>query len=309
MESCSRASPSAAAKVLWPLFAKAAAHISQPVQWRGGLLYEAYKQSGCGSDPQAYRSLFVSSAVGKSYHKIFRTKQQDKLGNVFHSFHMGARKGCPVTLPALYILSHVRRGNALRRSVATLYLDTEAAYYRIVRQLAFGNLTTDDAVVRVFQHFGLDPDDIDEMLGQVVSGGIAAEASIPAATRHNIKDFHHRSWFITAYSDGAAVTQTEAGSRPGESWSDLVFGWVYARILAQVTEHATAEQLLDELPCDPGAGPHAPINQGADTIAADATWADDSAWPLSDTDPERLVRKAECPPQHVGHHLLPAAWA
>ena len=149
VESCSRASPSAAAKVLWPLFAKAAAHISQPVQWRGGLLYEVYKQSGCGSDPQAYRSLFVSSAVGKSYHKIFRTKQQDKLGNVFHSFHMGARKGCPVTLPALYILSHVRRGNALRRSVATLYLDTEAAYYRIVRQLAFGNLTTDDAVVRV----------------------------------------------------------------------------------------------------------------------------------------------------------------
>ena len=147
------------------------------------------------------------------------------------------------------------------------------------------------------------------MLGQVVSGGIAAEASIPAATRHNIKDFHHRSWFITAYSDGAAVTQTEAGSRPGESWSDLVFGWVYARILARVTEHATAEQLLDELPCDPGAGPYAPINQGADTIAADATWADDSAWPLSDTDPERLVRKAECPPQHVGHHLLPAAWA
>ena len=287
-----RASPSAAAKVLWPLFAKAAAHISQPVQWRGGLLYEAYKQSGCGSDPKAYRSLFVSSTVGKSYHKIFRTKQQDKLGNVFHSFHMGARKGCPVTLPALYILSHLRRGQALRRSVATLYLDTEAAYYRIVRQLAFGTLTSDDAVVRVFQHFGLDPDDISEMLEQVVSGGIAAEAGIPDATRHNIKDFHHRSWFITAYSDGAAVTQTEAGSRPGESWSDLVFGWVYARILAKVTEHATAEQILDELPYDPGAGPYASMQRGVDTIAADATWADDSAWPLSDTDPERLVRKA-----------------
>ena len=39
-------------------------------------------------------------------------------------------------------------------------------------------------------------------------------------------------------------------------------------------------------------GWYAPMNQGADTIAADATWADDSAWPLSDTDPERLVRKA-----------------
>ena len=41
----------------------------------------------------------------------------------------------------------------LGRSVATLYLDTEAAYYPLTRQLAFGNLTTDDAVVRVFPAF------------------------------------------------------------------------------------------------------------------------------------------------------------
>ena len=122
------------------------------------------------------------------------------------------------------------------------------------------------------------------MLKQVTSGGMAAETDLPATTRHNIKDFHSRAWFITSYSDGSSVTQTAAGSRPGESWSDIVFGWVYSRILARITEHATAD-------CDPDTGPFAEAHQGIETTAADATWADDSAWPLSNRDPEALVQK------------------
>ena len=129
------------------------------------------------------------------------------------------------------------------------------------------------------------------MLKQVTSGGMAAETDLPATTRHNIKDFHSRAWFITSYSDGSSDTQTAAGSRPGESWSDIVFGWVYSRILARITEHATAERLLGEMPCDPDTGPFAEAHQGIETTAADATWADDSAWPLSNRDPEALVQK------------------
>ncbi|CAE7316855.1 unnamed protein product [Symbiodinium sp. CCMP2592] len=248
-----RAAPAATAKILWPLFAKATAQICQPIQWRGGLLHEAYKRSGSSSDPQSFRSLFVSSTVGKCFHKMFRTRSQHDLEGAFHSFQLGARRHCPVTLPALYILGHARRGRTSRNSTAMLYLDTEAAYYRIIRQLAFGDITQDDSIIRVFQHFDLDPSDYHEMAQQTVSGGMAAETSLPATTRHNIKDFHNRAWFITAYADGSQVTQTAAGSRPGESWADIVFG--------------------------------------CEITVADATWADDSAWPLSDHDPEALLRK------------------
>ncbi|CAE7244447.1 unnamed protein product [Symbiodinium sp. CCMP2592] len=286
-----RAAPAATAKLLWPLFAKATAQICQPIQWRGGLLHEAYKRSGSSPDPQSFRSLFVSSTVGKCFHKMFRTRSQRDLEGAFHSFQLGARRHCPVTLPALYILGHARRGRTSKKSTAMLYLDTEAAYYRIIRQLAFGDITQDDSIIRVFQHFDLDPSDYHEMAQQIVSGGMAAETSLPATTRHNIKDFHNRAWFITAYADGSQVTQTAAGSRPGESWADIVFGWVYSRILAVVTEHATAESVLDQIACDPSAGPYAASGQGGEITVADATWADDSAWPLSDHDPEALLRK------------------
>ena len=177
--------------------------------------------------------------------------------------------------------------------MATLYLDTEAAYYRVARQLAFGNLSEDASVVRIFQYFGLDPSDVADMMEQVLGGGVAAEAGISTAIRHSLKDFHSRSWFVTMYGDGSRVTQTEAGSRPGESWSDIVFGWVYSRILARITEHAVAEDLVDVLPVDISQGPFAGVDSCDDTVASDATWADDSAWPLSDSDPNALVLKAK----------------
>ncbi|CAE7839222.1 unnamed protein product [Symbiodinium sp. CCMP2592] len=196
------AAPAEPAKMWWPLFIKATTRICQPVQWRGDILHEAYKRSGCSWDPQFFRSLFVSSTVGKCFHKVFHTKSQQALDEAFHSFHLGARKNCPVTLPALYIVGHARRGRELRRSIATLYLDTEAAYYRVIRQLAFGNLTCDDEVIRVFQHFGLEPEEMADMMQQITTGGMAADTKLPPTTRHNIKDFHNRAWFVTACANG-----------------------------------------------------------------------------------------------------------
>ena len=286
------AAPGPVAKLLFPLFTKATANLCQPAQFRGGILYEAHKRSGCSWDPQSYRSLFVSSVVGKCYHKAFRTKSQQAINRSLHDFHMGAKKGCPVTMPALYILAHQRRGREQKRSVATLYLDTEAAYYKVTRQLAFGNLENDDSVVRVFQQFGLEPSDITEMTEQVLEGGMAADAGLSAATRHCLKGFP-----LPSFGSSLCMPMVPASRRPQrgrdqeESWSDIVFGWVYSRILAKITEHAVAEDLIDVLPVDLSAGPYAGADGGMDAVASDATWADDSAWPVSDASPQKLILK------------------
>ena len=121
------------------------------------------------------------------------------------------------------------------------------------------------------------------MMEQVLEGGMAADAGLSAATRHCLKDFHSRAWFVTMYADGSRVTQTSAGSRPGESWSDIVFGWVYSRILAKITEHAVAEDLIDVLPVDPSAGPYAGADGGMDAVASDATCVRSSSSSVSST--------------------------
>ena len=73
-----KAAPAAAARLLFPLFVKSMLLQKQPLQWRGGILYEAFKRSGLQSSVQNYRSLFVSSYVAKTYHRV-RAQQNASL--------------------------------------------------------------------------------------------------------------------------------------------------------------------------------------------------------------------------------------
>ena len=278
--------------ILQPLMVKAAACLRQPMQWRGGLLYEAFKNSGSHRDPSAYRSLYVASIVGKTYHKVMRNKVQSQVSQNLHEFHMGGRKNVPVVMPALYVLALQRSGCHRRCSTATLFLDTHAAYYRLVRDLATGCIFDDDAAVRLFRHFELDSEDLEEMMQVVRHGGMFADGGFPAAIRHATKDIHYNTWFTTPYTSGDVVCRSQAGSRPGESWSDVVYSFVYTRVLARIAELARGEHLLPELTYDPALGPFAVEGQGEPVTGQDATWADDSAWPIIGPQPRELLRKA-----------------
>ena len=72
------ACPSEFAATLQPLLIKSILGARQPLQWKGGVLYSAWKQSGPVSSPDSYRSLFVSSVVGKLYRKMLRSKTADQ---------------------------------------------------------------------------------------------------------------------------------------------------------------------------------------------------------------------------------------
>ncbi|CAE7582633.1 unnamed protein product [Symbiodinium sp. CCMP2592] len=287
-----RASPGPMSRVLHPLYTKSMLCLRQPLQWRGGLLFEAWKQSGSQKDAASYRSLYVASVVGKAYHKLQRRKIQPEAEATLHEFHMGARKGTPVVMPALYVLASQRAGAESRSSSAVLFLDTHAAYYRIVRDLALGCIYDDAMVVRLFEHFSLDASELQEMMEVVCQGGTFADNHVPETIRHAAKDTHHFTWFVTPHTSGSLLCKTEAGSRPGESWADTIFSFVYSRVLARIAEIARGEDLLPEFAVDTDTGPFAKAGEGELITGQDATWADDSAWPLIAPAPEQLLRKA-----------------
>ncbi|CAE7722823.1 unnamed protein product, partial [Symbiodinium sp. CCMP2456] len=286
-----KAAPGPTAAAVHSLFFKAMATFQQPLHWRGGILYECWKRSGKQSDPAMYRSLFVSSMMGKTYHKLLRQKVQAEVNNSLHSFHLGARKGTPVCMPSLYILTHIRKTAARGLSSSVLFLDTHAAYYRIIRQLALGHLHSDTEVLTVFRRFGLEPSDVHDLMEQIQMGGMLKDARIPSAVRHAAKDLHHRAWFVSAHSSGSQLCCTTAGSRPGEAWADIVYAFVYSRVLYRIEEYARGEGLLDTIHVDASEGPFAEAGSGVPSEGGDATWADDSAWPISGETPSSLLRK------------------
>ena len=288
-----KAVPAESARVLLPLFLKSMVLQHQPIQWRGGILYEAFKCSGLQSSVDNYRSLFVSSYLAKTYHRVVRNKTQTFCRDDFHPLHLGSKKCAPVTFAAMFVLAHLRRGHATCKSVAILYLDTSAAYYRIVRELAVGDIRSDDTVARLFERFGLTGDDLRDLRETVEAGGMLAQAGAPDALRQVVKDIHMHTWFVSRFSDGSKVCSSLAGSRPGESWADLIYAYIYGRVLSKIHEYAVAEGLTFHVPFDPESGVFPPSDTEEVLAATDATWADDSAFPIEADDPAELMRQTQ----------------
>eukprot|EP00439_Symbiodinium_sp_Y106_P061031 s955_g9.t1 len=233
------ADPASMATALHPLFAKAMLQMRQPMQWRGGILYAAYKNKGPANLPESYRSLCVSSSVGKTYHKLLRAAAQPQLQNTPHGLHLGSKRQAPITYAALYLQSHFRRCHGRQCSVGALFLDLKAAYYGVVRET-----------------------DLQHMMELVTDGGLLAEAEVHPMIVGAVKDMHFRTWFVSQYADGRFLASTTAGRRPAKSWADAIFAYLFSRILDTIAEVANGEGLFGELSHDEEVGPFAGPGDG-----------------------------------------------
>ena len=271
------------APILHALFTKSMLWAKQPTQFRGGVLYECYKNSGSSQDVANFRSLFVSSTVGRCYHRLVKNKVQNQTQCALHLLHCG-----PVLFPELHILSHHRQG----LSYAILFLDTKSAYYSIARELAVGDICRDATVIEIFKRFNLGPEDLKELMSAVQAGGVMHEAGVPPALRQVVRDLHYETWFTTRFSDGARVCKTLKGSTPGESFADTIFAYIYSKLLCAIYECAAAEDLAFSLPHDPATGIYSDGSGTEELTSWDATWADDSAFATAAKTATGLLQKA-----------------
>ena len=264
---------------------------SPALQWRGGILFSAWKRAGPIELPENSRSLFVSSTLGKAYHKLIRGRGQGALQSVLHGLHLGSQRGAPIGFASMYPLSFLRHAQDRHHSCAALFIDTRAAYYRVVRQVAIGTLQADEDVARLLSYFGLGPDDMHQLLRIVQEGGLMKEAGNKESVQAACADFHRGTWFVSSYATGHKLATTTTGSRPGDSWADAIFAYIYARAMGTLVERADGESLLSYIEHNPDNGIFSgPVGEVA-SIARDGTWADDSVLPIEDKSPGQLVAK------------------
>ena len=290
-----RKAPSRMTAAFFPLMFKTAATLKQCVQWRGGILTEAYKQSGLVSDVTSYRSLFISSMPGKAYHRILRSKIIKNADNMLADTHFGARAGASVVIPSQIVVLFQKWQKHIKCACAVIYLDTKSAYYRVVRQFAYGDERAqewDSATQRVMRHFQLPESDWADLVALVRNGGIMAEAGIGPHLRCLIADAHDHSWFTTKYADGHKLCHTRAGSRPGESLADVVYAFVLHKVLLRVRRQVEEAGFAVEVPFS---GDKTLTAEHADAhVSLDGpVWADDATFLCSDPAPDRMVAKVK----------------
>ena len=137
------ACPTILARQLYGALLKLVCHGQEALPHKGGILTPAFKGKGSPCDASSYRSLLVSSHIGKALHRTVRQTQASLLEAYMVPQQLGGRRRVPVTLGLHEARAFLRSQQLLSQSVALLMVDLTEAFYRVLRPLAVGCQYTD----------------------------------------------------------------------------------------------------------------------------------------------------------------------
>eukprot|EP00435_Cladocopium_sp_Y103_P050390 s595_g15.t1 len=239
--------PAALARMVYTQLLKLCTHGQEALVHKGGQLVMAYKNKGAQSNPASYRSLMISSHIAKTLHRCLRSKQATYYERYLQTQQIGGRRRVPVQLGVHMVRAHLRAQIQQRKSVAVIFLDLQEAFYRVMRPLSVGEPMTDDALAAMLQRLNMPSSAIEELMQLLEAPCATAAARLPAHLQLALQATHTDThlFFIAGQSDHV---RTQAGSRPGDPFADVVFGFLFSRILTTLEQSLQEHDLLGTLP-------------------------------------------------------------
>ena len=273
-----RSHPAAMARMAYGPLLKLVCQGQEALIHKGGTLVPVWKQKGSQSLVQSYRSILVSSHMGKGIHRAIRQHQQDLYTDFLHSGQIGGRPHVPVGLGMHLVRAHLRTNQLRKHSCSLLFLDLTEAFYRVIRQLVIAGPITDAQIAQVAARIGL-PDSILHDFQQTLRAPTALNsAALAPHMQRAVQMLHDHTHFrVDSQSD---VVKTTIGTRPGDCWADVVFGFLFSRILQKLETRLHQEGFLEAVPPPAPHGlfahiweRHGPASDRPELISP--TWMDD----------------------------------
>lgn len=210
------------AKQFYAIMVKIMSFGHEPLAWKGGYMIAAYKGRGSMSDPTGYRSLLISDHCGKAVHRAIRQGQLPFYLSHLHPGQVGGRPYMPVGVGLHIVRSFARFAKSNSLSAAVLFLDLKEAFHRVIRQLA---AQVDEAHLDLGTlgvRFGLEESAIADLHRLILERSAVQEAQLPAPYQSAIAALHSQTWF--RFRNQTDLVATTHGSRPGDSFADILFG-------------------------------------------------------------------------------------
>lgn len=215
------------ARQFLPLVTKCAAHSHEPLSWKGGRLFPLHKGKLHPSDPNGYRSIFVSDFTAKLYHATLRRPLDNAWMQHLHALQLGGRKG-QGTDTAHHTLQTFWHWTTSRRTPsAIVFFDMRAAFYSVIREALFqgdGNL---HALSQALTEMGIPPPVV-----QTIAPSIDADFALQGLSPHMLailRDAMNNTHF---YIEGIPhPCRTRRGTRPGDPIGDILFNMVMSSLL------------------------------------------------------------------------------
>ena len=239
--------PSSLGRLVYPILLKEYFGMQEALEYKGGRLIYAYKGKGPRDDTGSYRGLMLTSVIGKAIRSTFRDhflpSYRRFLGNTYYS----ARAAGHVGQACLTLQLFCRHAKLCGQSAGIIFLDIRAAYYSICRELTSGWTGSDDQIGHILHHFALPSSDTAELRKFLdVFGGATDLSDMSASHRALLSELSTGTWFKVIGSE--LVTQTHGGSRPGDGLADLIFGFVFGRLLANLKTSLATKGLWSDEP-------------------------------------------------------------
>ena len=284
--------PTVLAKHVYPLLLKTLLHGHEPLLHKGGRLVPIWKRKLSKQRCEAYRSILISSHIGKCIHRTLRLHQASVYEKYLVRQQIGGQRKAPVTLGVHLARAYLRFQKSRQRSIALIFLDLSEAFYRVVRPLAVGGQIDDETLALVASRLGLPSTILDDLRLHLTSATATQSAQLPQHLQRALLALHMDThWHIGNQQDACC---TSIGTRPGDAFADVIFGYLWSRVLQGFQQEADVDgSTLDTFPPDEGPqlfGRHVATAKPPVKFLGPC-WMDDLCIALSDAYSEELLRK------------------
>ena len=259
------------ARLLVPIFTKAALGLYEPLEFRGGALVPLAKRAATLLSCDRFRSVLVSSLPGKIYHRQLRTLLLPSLQSVRGDAQAGAVPG--ISTEAIAMVARTFRSVAAARGQAwaLTFFDVRAAYYRVLRQVLLDVRDTEAALRKLLYDLGVPGEALSELFQRLSSIGALSSTGAPEHLQRILSDALQGTWFRMDF--GYALTLTHRGVRPGDSLADVLFAFTFSAYLASAERALEKAGVSTEMPqCSQQ--PLWPEHEVPESLAC-GSWADD----------------------------------
>ena len=237
----------------------------------------------------------VSSHIGKVLH---RTTVRQTSATLYEAFlqgqQVGGRRKVPVQLALHQVRTHMRQAHAAHRSAGVLFLDLTEAFYRIPREISIGGHPSDETLAHVVSRLGLPATALHDIHALLSEPSALQQAGLSATARGCIAAIHQGTFFWMEGQHDVALTTM--GTRPGDSFADVIFGYSWGLILHKMESFMLEQGLVDPMP---GASlpaffteeTHHDKHYEDDYVFLGPTWMDDLALCVDGATPRQLEER------------------
>ena len=221
--------PVATARSFPPIALQATLSLREPTEFRGGTLTCLAKRIGASLQCEHFRSILISSIPAKIFHRHLRNQLVPVQAASKPALQLGALGGIGIEAVALAARSFQQYNHSRRLPWGIIFVDVQAAFYRVIRQALMPHYDDDTELLKVFHRMGLPAAAIQALLEQLQQLAILPSLRTSNQVVAMVQDIMRATWFrVDTHS---ILTLTSCGTRPGDPAADMLFALAFGEYL------------------------------------------------------------------------------